>query len=309
MPDSPCAPPQQPPHQSRPYRGRFAPSPTGPLHLGSLIAAVASYLDARKNGGTWLVRMDDLDPPREIPGAADSILNALQLHGLQWDEDVLWQSRRGPAYQQALAQLEPLTFQCGCSRKTLGPNGVCQGTCQVQAAEVNKPSATRICVPDGFSIVVNDQLQGCAKIALGQLSSNFLIHRKDGLYAYQLAVVVDDAHQGITHIVRGSDLLDTTARQQFLQQVLGYITPHYCHIPVITNKMGQKFSKQHHAPALVDQDAPANLRVALQFLRQASPPGELDSPQELLKFASHHWSPQLIPPVMSIVAQQHPFEL
>jgi len=285
-----------------PYRGRFAPSPTGPLHLGSLIAAVASYLDARKNRGAWLVRMDDLDPPREIPGAADSILNSLQQHGLYWDEDVLWQGQRGPAYRRVLEQLAPRTFQCDCSRSTLGANGICQQSCQLRQREVTAPSATRISVQEDCVIHLNDQIQGPRNVALGQILPNFLIHRKDGLYAYQLAVVVDDDYQGITHIVRGSDLLDTTARQIFLQQALGCATPRYCHVPVIVNAEGQKFSKQNHAPALDNKNAAANLRTALDFLCQARPPLELSTPGSLLEFAVHSWSPRLIPAVMSIPA-------
>ena len=303
MPDSLT--PTSPVHplSSLPYRGRFAPSPTGPLHLGSLIAALASYLDARSNDGVWLVRMDDLDPPREVSGAARSILNSLQQHGLQWDEDLLWQSKRGAAYQLALEQLKGQTFRCDCSRSMLGANGVCQEGCQSRTNQISTPSATRICGPESVSIAFNDQLQGIQAVALGQTSSNFLIHRKDGLYAYQLAVVVDDAHQGITHIVRGSDLLDTTARQQYLQQALDYPTPQYCHIPVITNHCGQKFSKQNHATALVDRDASKNLRTALQFLHQTSPPEKLEYPAEILNFATQHWSPQRIPATLSMVSR------
>ncbi|MBE9540124.1 MAG: tRNA glutamyl-Q(34) synthetase GluQRS [Proteobacteria bacterium] len=285
-----------------PYRGRFAPSPTGPLHLGSLIAAVASYLDARNHNGTWLVRIDNLDPPREVPGAADSILNSLRQHGLHWDEEVLWQSQRGPAYQRALGQLSSSTFQCDCSRGELGPNGDCQRGCRLRQQAPVTPCATRISVPENVSIQFTDQLQGQQNIALGQSAENFLIHRKDGLYAYQLAVVVDDAHQGITHIVRGSDLLDTTARQQFLQQALGYLTPAYCHVPVITNAQGQKFSKQNLAPALDSETAVLNLRTALDFLSQPHPPDGLYEPDSLLAFAANHWSPHLIPGVMSISA-------
>ena len=247
--------------------------------------------------------MDDLDPPREISGAAHSILNSLQQHGLQWDEDLLWQSKRGAAYQLALMQLEGLTFRCDCSRSMLGTNGVCQAGCQLRPNKIETPSATRICVPQNTLICFNDQLQGAQTVALGQTSSNFLVHRKDGLYAYQLAVVVDDEHQGITHIVRGSDLLDTTARQQFLQQALGYLTPQYCHIPVITNPCGQKLSKQNHAPALIDRDASKNLREALHFLHQASLPKKLEFPAEILNFAVQHWTPQLIPATLSIVSQ------
>jgi len=303
MPDPNLTKSQAPVHSNRPYRGRFAPSPTGPLHFGSLIAAVASFLDARKNDGAWLVRMDDLDPPREIPGAAQDILHSLRQHGLQWDEEILWQSQRSSAYQQALAKLEPLTFRCDCSRNTLGPNGICEADCQLRTTPLNTPSATRVSVPAELSIQFNDRLQGPRSEPLGHTSTNFLIHRKDGFYAYQLAVVVDDAHQGITHVVRGSDLMDTTARQQFIQQMLGQPTPDYCHIPVITNVHGQKFSKQNHAPALADRDASKNLRSALQFLHQPTPPEHMNSPETILYFASHHWSPQLIPAVMSITAR------
>ena len=303
MPDSkPKA--QSLPPLNLPYRGRFAPSPTGPLHLGSLIAALASYLDARSNGGTWLVRMDDLDPPREIPGAAQSILDSLQQHGLHWDEDVLWQSQRHAAYRRALEQLATRTFNCDCSRATLGPGGTCQRACQSRQGDVTSPSSTRIAVPDDFTIEFNDRLQGPQNIALGRSSSNFIVHRKDGLYAYQLAVVVDDAHQSITHIVRGCDLLDTTARQQFLQQLLGHTTPQYCHVPVITNVQGQKYSKQHHAAALENKDAANNLRQALAFLGQSSPPVEMNEPGDILALAVRNWRPQLIPAVMAIPDEQ-----
>ncbi len=284
------------------YRGRFAPSPTGPLHMGSLIAALASYLDARRNNGTWLVRMDDLDPPREIAGAAHSILQSLQQHGLQWDEDVLWQSNRGTAYDQALSLLKHTgnTFACSCSRAELGPGGNCQGLCQQISQPRKLPTATRIAVPGSCNITIADKVQGLQTVALGQLCKNFLIHRKDGLYAYQLAVVVDDAFQGVTHVVRGSDLLDTTARQIFLQQSLDYPTPTYSHIPVITNSQGQKFSKQNHAPALIEKEATANLRIALQFLQQTKPPSELGSPATILNFASCNWVLKSVPTVISI---------
>lgn len=286
----------------RPYRGRFAPSPTGPLHLGSLIAALASYLDARKNAGTWLVRIDDLDPPREAPGAAASILESLQRHGLHADEDILRQSERGPAYKKALAQLHSTgeTFLCDCSRAMLEAQGSCQRSCAAHQSRVTQPAATRIKVPVNANVEFHDQLQGRQTLPPG--TNNFLIHRKDGLYAYQLAVVVDDACQGITHITRGSDLLDTTPKQVYLQQRLGHATPAYCHIPVISNVQGQKFSKQNHAPALDNELAGANLRAALAFLMQAPPPKNLTNTEELLDFALDHWSTALIPSVMSIQA-------
>ncbi len=285
-----------------PYRGRFAPSPTGPLHLGSLIAALASYLDARKNSGTWLVRIDDLDPPREVPGAASSILESLQRHGLHADEDILRQSERGSAYNKTLEQLHSRgeTFLCDCTRAMLGPLGTCQQSCAEHQHAVARPAATRIKVPANTKVEFRDQLQG--QQTLSPDTNNFLVHRKDGLYAYQLAVVVDDAYQGITHIIRGSDLLDTTPKQVYLQQRLGYSTPAYCHIPVISNAQGQKFSKQNHAPALDNKKAAANLRAALEFLMQTRPPSKLANTEELINFAIAHWSTELIPGVMSIQA-------
>lgn len=267
-----------------------------------MIAALASYLDARKSSGTWLVRIDDLDPPREVPGAAIAILESLQRHGLHADEDILWQSERGPAYKEVLAKLHSAgeTFLCDCTRAMLGPQGVCQRSCAEHQYAVTQAAATRIEVPVNATAEFHDQLQG--RQTLPPDTNNFLIHRKDGLYAYQLAVVVDDAYQGITHIIRGSDLLDTTPKQVFLQQRLGYTTPAYCHIPVISNTQGQKFSKQNHAPALDNELAVANLRAALEFLRQTRPPSTLTNTEELLDFAIAQWSTALIPSVMSIQA-------
>ena len=284
------------------YRGRFAPSPTGPLHLGSLIAALASYLDARSCGGIWLVRMDDLDPPREEPGAAEHILLSLQHHGLHWDEAVMWQSQRAPAYTAALDELAERDhlFYCDCTRAMLGPQGACRGRCKPRQAAVTAPCATRVTVPDDCQICFTDQLQGRQHISLGEQFPDFVVKRKDGLDAYQLAVVIDDAEQAITHVVRGSDLLDSTPRQIFLQQLLGYHTPHYCHLPVITNTQGQKLSKQNHAPALDKNLAPANLRSALRFLRQDEPPTQLTTVERILAFAVGQWSPQLIPATLAI---------
>ncbi len=292
-----------------PYRGRFAPSPTGPLHLGSLIAALASYLDAHHNGGTWLVRMEDLDPPREETGAARRILSSLVNHGLHWDGDALFQSRRDGAYAAALGELAAggRLFSCDCTRALLGPDGACRGHCRTRQGQLSEPAATRIAVPPECHIRFTDRIQGIVDTALGADVPDFVVRRKDGLDAYQLAVVVDDAWQGITHIVRGSDLLDSTARQIFLQQVLGYPTPQYSHLPVITDGAGQKFSKQNHAPALDDHNAPANLRTALRFLRQSEPPVALGTAGKILAFASQHWAPGKIPPALSITAtMSHP---
>ncbi|MEH6584986.1 MAG: tRNA glutamyl-Q(34) synthetase GluQRS [Halioglobus sp.] len=288
------------------YRGRFAPSPTGPLHLGSLIAALASYLDARHNGGLWLMRMEDLDPPREEPGAAQSILHSLSDHGLRWDEDTLWQSRRGDAYDEALQQLsqQQQLIRCDCTRALLGPGGACGGRCLPRQLEISKPYALRLMVATDDSVIeFTDLLQGTVHETVGAQLPDFVLRRKDGLYAYQLAVVVDDAHQGITHVVRGSDLLESTGRQIYLQQQLGLPRPHYSHLPVITNEQGQKLSKQNHAPALLAAQAAENLRKALGFLRQTPPPARLTQCSDILEFATRHWSTGDIPRTLSIPAQ------
>lgn len=287
-----------------PYRGRFAPSPTGPLHMGSLLAALASFLDARHNSGSWLVRMEDLDPPREEAGAAARILDSLQSHGLHWDGDVLFQSQRGAAYAAALEQLAAAgqLFSCDCSRALLGPDGACCGNCRERQGLLAGPTATRVAVPPSCHIEFADQIQGLVATALGAAAADFVVKRKDGLDAYQLAVVVDDAWQGVSHVVRGSDLLDSTPRQIFLQQLLGHPTPSYSHIPVLSDASGQKLSKQSHAAALDDQQAPANLRAALGFLYQREPPPALETAREILAFATRCWAPGNIPAVLSISA-------
>ncbi|GAB5451440.1 MAG: tRNA glutamyl-Q(34) synthetase GluQRS [Halioglobus sp.] len=292
------------PTQATAYRGRFAPSPTGPLHLGSLIAALASYLDARHHGGSWLVRMEDIDPPRAEPGAAQRILNSLQAHGLIADEAVLYQSSRSDAYQRALDTLftDGMLFSCDCTRALTGPNGSCHGRCRERHASVGTPCALRVNVPSDYTVTFRDRLQGLHSEALGQSLSDFVVKRKDGLDAYQLAVVVDDGDQGITHIVRGCDLLDSTPRQILLQELLGYATPNYCHLPVITTRDGQKFSKQNQAPPLNDSLAAGNLRLALRFLHQLEPPAELQQPDALLRFAVEHWSLQQVPAQASVPA-------
>lgn len=286
------------------YRGRFAPSPTGPLHLGSLIAALASFLDARHCGGRWLLRIEDLDPPREQPGAATSILHSLQCHGLHWDGDVMYQSERTAAYEAALDRLAQggHLFHCDCSRTALGADGTCQRHCRNGSHPIAAPYAIRTSVPADCEIQFNDSLQGAQRTALGATGPDFVVKRKDGLYAYQLAVVVDDAEQGITHVVRGCDLLDSTPRQVFLQQQLAYTTPQYCHLPVITTRQGQKFSKQNLAPALVNEDAAHNLRCALRFLHQNEPPAELASVEQVLAHAIEHWALQRVPAVAAIPA-------
>lgn len=286
------------------YRGRFAPSPTGPLHPGSLIAALASYLHARHQQGQWLVRMEDLDPPREQPGAANAILQSLRDHGLHWDDEVLYQSSRSNAYDKALAYLaaKGSVFRCDCTRAMLGPGGSCRGRCAGRQDEVSQPWALRVAVSAGTGTSFIDEIQGPQQELLPTELPDFTLLRKDGLYAYQLAVVVDDAFQGISHVVRGSDLLDSTGRQIYLQQQLELPQPEYCHIPVITNEDGQKFSKQNHAPALLAAEAADNLRRALEFLQQPQPPAELRHCQQILEFATRYWSAARVPSVMTIPA-------
>jgi len=256
------------------YRGRFAPSPTGPLHLGSLIAALASYLDARHHGGAWLFRMEDLDPPREEPGAARSILQSLQSHGLVADAPAMLQSTRHATYARALQRLAAAghLFTCDCSRALLGSAGTCVRDCRHRDLPPGAGTAWRVAVPQDCVVEFADALQGQQRVALGETLGDFVLQRRDGLFAYQLAVVVDDCAQQITHVVRGSDLLDSTARQIVLQRLLEYPTPHYCHIPVITTRHGQKFSKQNRAPALDASTAADNLRLGLRFLGQREPP-------------------------------------
>lgn len=292
------------PASALPYRGRFAPSPTGPLHLGSLIAALASFLDARHNRGTWLVRMEDIDPPREEPGAAQRILHSLEKHGLAADESILWQSQRGAAYAAAIERLQTSghLFACGCTRATTGPGGRCAGGCRQRQTAIASPHALRVVVPADYTVHYRDGLQGERRENLGRELGDFVVKRKDGLDAYQLAVVVDDAEQGITHVLRGSDLLDSTPRQILLQELLGYPQPHYCHLPVITTAAGQKFSKQNQAPPLDDERAPSNLRLALQFLQQPEPLPELQEVQALLAFATAHWSLAQVPKHLTVPA-------
>ncbi|MBA6413089.1 tRNA glutamyl-Q(34) synthetase GluQRS [Parahaliea sp. F7430] len=284
------------------YRGRFAPSPTGPLHLGSLIAAVASYLDARANRGSWLLRIEDIDPPREQPGAASAILRSLEKHGLHWDEELMWQSRRSAAYLEALAQLaaQDQLFACYCSRQQTDRYGNCSGSCHSSyPGEQDKIFAWRVPLASDYVANWQDRWQGPQSWPAGETLRDFVVQRKDQLFAYQLAVVVDDAAQGISHVVRGSDLLDSTPRQLWLQHLLKLDSPAYDHLPVLTNQQGQKLSKQNHAPALDDRKAPQNLRLALAYLNQPPPPTELNDCASLLSYACEHWQWQSVPALPS----------
>ncbi len=278
------------------YIGRFAPSPTGPLHFGSLLAAVASNLEARRQGGDWLVRIEDIDPPREEPGSTDKILAALEHFGLEWDGPVTYQSQSRRAHEEAIESLvtSDKAYRCSCSRRDLadaprGPLGtIYPGNCR--AARIDSESALRV-LTDDAPLVFEDHLQGRQEQRLESESGDFIILRRDGLIAYQLAVVVDDHLQGITDIIRGIDLMDSTPRQIWLQRLLGYDTPNYCHIPVAVNEQGQKLSKSHGAMGVSLDNATAVLVEALEMLGQ-NPPAELISTTiaDVWSWAYESWS-------------------
>lgn len=259
------------------YRGRFAPSPTGPLHFGSLVAALASCLDARAHGGEWRVRMEDVDAPRCVKGADAAILHTLEIFGFEWDGEVLYQSRRGDAYRAAFDILRERghVFPCACTRKQLEGSAraidggqLYDGRCRDGLPSGAVPRAWRVRVPDAGETGFTDAVQGAIVQQLRRDVGDFVVLRADGVFAYQLAVVVDDAEQRITHIVRGADLLDSTPRQIYLQQLLGYALPRYAHVPVAVDASGEKLSKQTlAAPVDVVHPLPA-LRAAWNFLGQ-----------------------------------------
>jgi len=276
------------------YVGRFAPSPTGPLHLGSLATAVASFLHARAHGGEWLVRIEDIDPPREVPGAADGILRTLEAFDLEWDRPVLYQSSRLEAYAQAADELlaSGRAFRCRCSRSEIraaneGESGRYPGTCRDRQIP-SGDAAVRVRVDAGLVRVV-DGLQGTSDVDLAASLGDYVVVRRDGLPAYHLAVVLDDAEQGVTTVVRGVDLLDSTAAHVHLQRTLGLPTPEYHHLPVLVNRAGQKLSKQTGAAAVDARDRSAPARV-LDLLGLAVPPQLVgERPRVLLKWAAERW--------------------
>jgi glutamyl-Q tRNA(Asp) synthetase len=293
------------------YRGRFAPSPTGPLHFGSLVAALGSFLDARHHHGSWLVRMEDLDPPREMPGAADRILRTLETFGLEWDGPVEYQSRRSDLYTAALARLERTghLYGCACTRKEIADgqtgskdNPVYPGTCRHGLPPGRTARTMRVRVTERM-IPFRDILQGAICQQLDREVGDFVLRRADGLFAYQLAVVVDDAEQQISHVVRGSDLLDSTPRQIHLQQLLGYPEPAYLHLPVAVNAQLEKLGKQTLAPAIPHDRKAATLLQALRFLDQPLPPSAhtCDLP-ELLAWATAHWDRNALPACRTRIA-------
>lgn len=289
------------------YRGRFAPSPTGPLHFGSLVAAVGSYLDARAHGGEWLLRMEDVDTPRNVPGAADDILSTLEAFGFEWDGPVLWQSGRSDAYAETLERLRAagLAYGCGCSRREIADSATrpaidgglaYPGTCRNGLAPGRSVRSWRLRVGDE-DIAFSDRVQGRQVQNVERDVGDFVLLRADGVVAYQLAVAVDDEFQGISDVVRGADLIASTPRQIWLQRCLGYATPRYAHLPVATNAAGEKLSKQTRAPALRPDRAGSALASALAFLGQAPPPDLARAGmREIWDWASRHWSFAAIPP-------------
>ena len=278
------------------YRGRFAPSPTGLLHFGSLVAAVGSWLCARHAGGQWLVRIEDMDPPREVPGSADTILAALPAFGLVADEPVLFQSQRIPAYDVAFEKLRAANrvFPCWCSRSDLAAAGGMHrdGICIARPDEA-RPTAWRLRAPDS-DVIFDDTLQGPQRYNLREQAGDFVIRRVEGFYAYQLACAVDDAWQNITDVVRGSDLLDSTPRQIWLQRCLDLPTPTYSHLPVALDMDGRKLSKSEQAHPVDPANPMPALRQALRFLDVAVT-HDADNPAELLSAALSAFDPAALP--------------
>jgi len=286
------------------YRGRFAPSPTGPLHFGSLVAATGSFLEARTRGSEWHLRMEDVDAPRCSAAAASEILRALEACGFAWDGEVVWQSRRAETYAALLERLKAAgrVFPCACTRRELAdsaiaPDGaaIYPGTCRHGLPAGRAARAWRLRVGDA-QVSFDDAIQGRVVSDLASEAGDFILLRADGLFAYQLAVVADDAEAGITHVVRGADLLASTSRQIFLQQCLGLPTPTYAHLPVAVNAAGEKLSKQTRAAA-VDSSRPGPaLFAALEFLGQQPPP-ELSGAvvNELWNWARANWQLARVP--------------
>ncbi|MGH8745807.1 MAG: tRNA glutamyl-Q(34) synthetase GluQRS, partial [Burkholderiales bacterium] len=283
------------------YTGRFAPSPTGPLHFGSLAAALASWLDARAAGGTWRLRIEDLDRPREQAGAADTIMRQLEGLGLFWDGPVLYQSARGADHRAALDTLEhrAATYPCSCTRSEIADSAlaidgarVYPGICRDGLAPGRSARTIRVRTPS-VPICFTDRVQGEVEQSVEREVGDFVLCRADGVIAYQLAVVVDDAQQGITDVVRGADLLDSTARQIWLQRLLGYPDPRYLHLPAALTASGEKLSKQSGAPAIDARHPRRELSRALAFLGQSVP--ETSSARAMLQRALARWDVSLIP--------------
>jgi len=283
---------------SRGYRGRFAPSPSGPLHFGSLVAALASYLDAKTHQGSWLVRMEDIDTPRVVQGADSAILTALEKFGLHWDEKVEYQSQRHTLYQDTLAQLKPDLYACNCTRKMIKQaGGLYQGHCKSLALDFNDHAIRLTQTHPVYQFT--DLLQGQVNVPHDLADEDYIVKRRDGLFAYQLVVVVDDIEQKISRVVRGADLLEPTARQISLFKQLGHTVPEYAHVPLAVTEPGFKLSKQNHAPAInIDDPIPELLR-ALSFLGlDVTDDMKLSNVEEVLTWASTQFSLAAIPQVL-----------
>ena len=280
--------------------GRFAPSPTGDLHFGSLVSAVGSFLEARSHGGFWLLRVEDIDPPREVAGSADRIIDDLYKLGMSPDGPVLYQHSRLGAYQDAVDLLveKGLAYPCACSRKDLTVSGQYTGTCRNGIPPGKSPRSIRFRVDPGV-LSFYDELQGTVSDSPANISGDFIIKRADGLFAYQLAVVVDDHFQGVTQVVRGADLLDSTCRQITLQKALGFTSPTYMHLPVAVSEDGKKLSKRSRTDPVSSRDPASAVRQSLQFLGQNPPPGL--SLQDLWDWALENWNSTKVPPARTIM--------
>ena len=295
------------------YRGRFAPSPSGPLHFGSLVAAMGSYLDARHAGGIWLVRMEDLDTPRVKPAAADKILATLEAFGFEWDEKILRQNNphRSDAYRQALAKLaaRDAIYRCACTRKEINESGVpgvegsvYPGTCRIKPPAGRAAKTIRVRTDDtgiGFRDLICGEIQQQVLSECG----DFIVRRADGLVAYQLAVVVDDAFQGINRVVRGADLLFSTPRQIVLQKLLGLPTPEYAHLPLVKDANGRKLSKQSLAQPVNNAHPLPALLAAWRLLGQVKPEHDLGNPNEFWAWAVPKWKLSQVPKDSSMVSR------
>ncbi|MFT3734454.1 MAG: tRNA glutamyl-Q(34) synthetase GluQRS [Rhodocyclaceae bacterium] len=296
---------------SNPLIGRFAPSPTGPLHFGSLVAALGSCLTVRTRDGRWLLRMEDVDGPRCVPGAADEILRQLERLGFAWDGEVMWQSRRGEAYAAALERLQQAghVFGCACTRREVADSGLARdgsprypGTCRAGLPVGREARAWRFAAPAG-DLHWEDQLQGPQVEDVARDVGDFVLKRADGLFAYQLAVVVDDAEQGVTEVVRGADLLDSTGRQIALQRAMGAVQPVYAHLPVACNAAGEKLSKQTLARSVSELPPAMALCAALRFLGQPAPLAlEQAAVPEVWAWALAHWDFAQVPRQRSVSA-------
>ena len=286
------------------YKGRFAPSPTGPVHYGTLVAAVGSFLQARQNNGEWFIRMDDIDTVRVVDGADEDILYTLEHFGFEWNGEVTYQTKQIDSYQQALEMLisRSMVFPCLCSRKHLAKtdNSIYPGTCRHRTLPEKKEHALRV-VSQDVNIEFDDIVMGKQFQNIRQQCGDFIIKRRDGLFAYQLAIVVDDAAQDITEVVRGADLLSSTHRQIYLQQLLNYSTPRYCHLPLAVDEAGKKISKSEQATKVDIKNKEKLLVNALSFLGQ-QPPKDLRKSQliDIWLWAIEHWNINKVPKAESV---------